>query len=77
MAATIPILGGGLGPSRPALPLPPLAGPPLPEDYFSTALPFIVCIWPRSGPRTKEPKLVGRRAGNGGTKESDVVRITL
>ena len=34
-------------------------------------------VWPRSGPRTKEPKLVGWRAGNGGTKESNVVRITL
>ena len=37
----------------------------------------IVLLWLRSGPRTKEPKLVGRRAGDGGTKESDVVRITL
>ena len=37
----------------------------------------ISILWPRSGPWTKEPKLVGRRAGNGGTKESDVVRITL
>ena len=37
----------------------------------------ISILWLRSGPRTKEPKLVGRRVGNGGTKESDVVRITL
>ena len=34
-------------------------------------------VWTRSGPRTKEPKLDGRRVGNGGAKESDVVRITL
>ena len=34
-------------------------------------------LWLRSGPRTKVPKLVGRRTGQGGTKESDVVRITL
>ena len=34
-------------------------------------------LWLRSGPRTMAPKLVGRRAGHGGTKESDVVRITL
>ena len=34
-------------------------------------------VWLRSGPRTMAPKLVGRRAGHGGTKESDVVRITL
>ena len=38
---------------------------------------FSILLWLRSGPRTKEPKLVGRRAGHGGTKESDVVRITL
>ena len=37
----------------------------------------ISILWLRSGPRTKVPKLIGRRAGHGGTKESDVVRITL
>ena len=35
----------------------------------------ILCL--RSGPRTMAPKLVGQRAGHGGTIESDVVRITL
>ena len=34
----------------------------------------ISILWPKSGPRTK---LVGRGAESGGTKESDVVRITL
>ena len=37
----------------------------------------ISILWPKPGPRTKERKLVGRGAGNGGTKESDVDRITL
>ena len=37
----------------------------------------ISILWLRSGPRTKERKLVGRGAESGGTKESDVVRITL
>ena len=44
------------------------------ELDFHLLLPM---VWTRSGPRTKEPKLDGRRVGNGGTKESDVVRITL
>ena len=30
---------------------------------------FVVVLWTRSGPRTKEPKLDGRRVGNGGAKE--------
>ena len=34
-------------------------------------------LWPKSGPRTKERKLVGRRAEIGGTKEGDVGRIML
>ena len=37
----------------------------------------ISILWPKSGPRMKERKLVGRGAESGGTKESDVVRITL
>ena len=37
----------------------------------------ISILWPKSGPRTKERKLIGRRAEIRGTKEGDVGRIML
>ena len=46
-------------------------------SWTSLICPFKESVWPKSGPRTKERKLVGRGTESGGTKESDVVRITL